>query len=307
MRRVWVFPLLLSVSLLIACSKKDSSQASPDSTAPHATITLRDGTAITGTVTSSSPTEVTLNMDSGGTRTVLTKDVKSMDYGDATAAGTTTPTATAPATATAPTPPGNAPAAPVPNTPRPERVHPEASAIQTKTFIIPAGTEVSVRNDETIDSGNASEGQTYAAEVTNDVRDAGGAVVIPRGANAQLVIKSASGGGRIRGASDLVVDLRSISVGGKQYLVDASDIEQKGKSGVGVNKRTGEFVGGGAALGAVIGAIAGQGKGAAIGAASGAGAGALGQILTKGNSVKIPAETLMTFKLDSPVKIVERK
>jgi hypothetical protein len=250
-----------------------------------------------GTVTSSTPTEVTLNMDSGGTRTVLTKDVKSVDYGDGSTA----------ATSAAPNAPA-APPAPVADAPRPpERVHPETSAIQTKTFVIPAGTEVSVRNDETIDSGNASEGQTYAAEVTTDVRDANGAVVIPRGANAQLVIKSASGGGRIRGASDLVVDLKSISVGGKQYLVDASDIQQKGNSGVGVNKRTGVFVGGGAALGAVIGAIAGQGKGAAIGAASGAGAGALGQILTKGSSVKIPAETLMTFKLDSAVKIVERK
>jgi hypothetical protein len=300
MQRVWVFPLLLWVLLLGACSQKDSSQASPDSTAPHATITLRDGTKLTGTVTSSTPTEVSLNMDSGGTRTVLTKDVKSMDYGDASTAATS-------AAANAPAAPAPAAPAAAADAPRPERVHPEASAIQTKTFVIPAGTEVSVRNDETIDSGNASEGQTYAAEVTADVRDANGAVVIPRGANAQLLIKSASGGGRIRGASDLVVDLRSISVGGKQYLVDASDIEQKGKSGIGVNKRTGEFVGGGAALGAVIGAIAGQGKGAAIGGISGAGAGALGQILTKGSSVKIPAETLMTFKLDSPVKIVERK
>ena len=83
--------------------------------------------------------------------------------------------------------------------------------------------------------------------------------------------------------------------------------KQKGKNGVGANKRTGEFVGGGAALGAVIGAIAGHGKGAAIGAASGAGAGALTQVLTKGGSIKIPAETLMTFKLDQSVKIVERK
>jgi hypothetical protein len=296
MQRVCVLALLLWVLLLAACSQKDSSQASSDSTAPHATITLRDGTKVAGTVTSSTPTEVTLNMDSGGTRTVLTKDVKSMEYGDGS-------TAASSAAAAAP----SLPAPPVADAPRPERVHPEASAIQTKTFVIPAGTEVSVRNDETIDSGNASDGQTYAAEVTADVRDANGAVVIPRGANAQLVIKSASGGGHIRGASDLVVDLRSISVGGKQYLVDASDIEQKGKSGIGANKRTGEFVGGGAALGAVIGAIAGQGKGAAIGAASGAGAGALGQILTKGSSVKIPAETVMTFKLDSPVKIVERK
>jgi hypothetical protein len=289
MQRVWVFTLLLGVLILGACSQKDSGQASSDATAPHATAILRDGTKLTGAVTSSTPSEITLNMDSGGTRTVLTKDVKSLDYGDAGAAAANTP---APAAA---------------NAPRAERVHPEATAIQTKTFVIPAGTEVSVRNDETIDSANAAEGQTYAAEVTNSVRDANGAVVIPQGANAQLVIKSASGGGRIRGASDLVVDLRSISVGGKQYLVDATDLEQKGKSGIGANKRTGEFVGGGAALGAVIGAIAGQGKGAAIGAASGAGAGALTQVLTKGGSIKIPAETLMTFKLDSAVKIVERK
>jgi hypothetical protein len=299
MQRVWVLSLLLWVLLLGACSQKDAGQASSDSTAPHATITLRDGTKLAGTVTSSTPTEVTLNMDSGGTRTVLTKDVKSMDYGDGSAAAASA-AANAPAAA-------NALSTPAADAPRPDRVHPEASAIQTKTFVIPAGTEVTVRNDETIDSANAAEGQTYAAEVTADVRDANGAVVLPRGANAQLVIKSASGGGRIRGASDLVIDLRSISVGGKQYLVDASDIEQQGKSGLGANKRTGEFVGGGAALGAVIGAIAGGGKGAAIGAGSGAGAGALGQILTKGKSVKIPAETAMTFKLDSPVKIVERK
>jgi len=293
MQRVWVFTVLLLVLILGACSQKDSSQASSDAAAPHATVVLRDGTKLMGTVTSSTPSEITLNMDSGGTRTVLTKDVKSLDYGDPGASAASTPADT-----TAP---------PASQAPQPERVHPEATAIQTKTFVIPAGTEVSVRNDETIDSSNAAEGQTYAAEVTANVRDAHGAVVIPQGANAQLVIKSASSGGRIRGASDLIVDLRSISVGGKQYLVDASDIEQKGKSGIGTNKRTGEFVGGGAALGAVIGAIAGHGKGAAIGAASGAGAGALTQILTKGSSIKIPAETLMTFKLDSPVKIVERK
>jgi hypothetical protein len=293
MKRFWAVPVLFSVLLLASCSQKESSQASTDSASPHATIVLRDGTKLAGAVTSSTPSEVTLNMDSGGTRTVLTKDIKSLDYGEAGADKTPAAANTAPAP--------NADAAP------PERTRPEPTAIQTKTFVIPAGTEVSVRNDETIDSSNAADGQTYAAEVTNDVRDANGAVVIPKGANAQLVIKSASSGGKIRGASDLVVDLRSISVGGKQYLVDATDLEQKGKNGIGANKRTGEFVGGGAALGAVIGAIAGHGKGAAIGAASGAGAGALTQVLTKGGSIKIPAETLMTFKLDQSVKIVERR
>ena len=74
---------------------------------------------------------------------------------------------------------------------------------------------------------------------------------------------------------------------------------QKGRDGVGVNKRTGAITGGGAAIGAIIGAIAGGGKGAAIGAGAGAGAGAVGQILTKG-SIKIPAETILTFRLDGP-------
>src|SRR5262249_44696998 len=154
---------------------------------------------------------------------------------------------------------------------------------------------------------SAAEGQSYAGEITKDVKDADGAVVIPRGANAKLVIKSATKGGRIRGASDLAIDLQSVSVAGKQYLVDASDYVEKGRQGIGANKRTGEYVGGGAGLGTSIGAIAGGGKGAAIGAASGAGAGAIAQVMTKGKSISIPAETLMTFQLEKALRIVERK
>jgi hypothetical protein len=60
----------------------------------------------------------------------------------------------------------------------------------------------------------------------------------------------------------------------------------------------------GAAIGAIIGAIAGGGKGAAIGAGSGAGAGALTQIITKGGSIRVPAETILTFKLDRPLRVM---
>ena len=56
-------------------------------------------------------------------------------------------------------------------------------------------------------------------------------------------------------------------------------------------------------LGAVIGAIAGGGKGAAIGAGAGAGAGALTQTLTKGGSIKVPAESVLTFELDKPLRV----
>jgi hypothetical protein len=96
-------------------------------------------------------------------------------------------------------------------------------------------------------------------------------------------------------------------VDGKQYRLDTVDLAQKGRDGVGANKRTAEFTGGGAAVGAIIGAIAGGGKGAAIGAGSGAGAGALTQIVTKGGSIKVPVESLLTFKLERALRVVESK
>src|SRR2546426_493923 len=105
--------------------------------------------------------------------------------------------------------------------------------------------------------------QTFAAEVSKDVRDAAGDIVIPRGSNAQIVIRSASKGGRFTGESDLVLDLESVSVDGQLYQLDTTDVEMHGRQGLGKNKRTGEFVGGGALAGTIIGAIAGHGKGAA--------------------------------------------
>jgi len=74
------------------------------------------------------------------------------------------------------------------------------------------------------------------------------------------------------------------------------------RQGIGTNKRTGEFAGAGAAIGAIIGAVAGGGKGAAIG--TGAGGGLAAEVLTKGGAIKIPAETVLTFRLDMPLKVV---
>ena len=187
--------------------------------------------------------------------------------------------------------------------PPPTPALPPPPAVTTKTYELPPCREVSVRTNELIDSATAAEGQTFDAQVTREVKDADGDVVIPRGAGARIEIKSASKGGRFRGASDLVLDLQSVAINGKQYAIDAADISQKGRSGVGVNKRTAEYTGGGSALGAIIGAIAGGGKGAAIGAGAGAGAGALTQILTKGGAIKVPAESVLTFNLDKPLKV----
>jgi hypothetical protein len=283
---------------LASCARQDATTAPAAADLPHATVVMRDGARLSGTVTASSPSQITLNVDGGASRTVAMKDVRRVDYG-------ATPSSAAPSSpASSSAAPASAPE--VVSTHEDHR-HAERAEIRTKTFVLPAGTEVPVRTEETIDSKTAVEGQTFAAEVAGNVKDAEGDVVIPAGANATIVIRSASKGGRFKGASDLVLDLRSVSVEGKQYALSTADLAVQGRNGVGVNKRTGEFGGGGAAVGAIIGAIAGGGKGAGIGAGAGAGAGVLTEVLTKGASIKVPAETVLTFKLDQPLKVVEAR
>lgn len=284
-RTILLATTLGAVVFLASCASKP--------TGPHATVQMRDGTTLTGTVTATSPAEITLAGDDNTNHTVPMAQVKSIEYDEP------------PAAQGSPSP--GAPTLARRSAPHENHYHPTRAEITTKTYVLPAGTKVAVRNEDTINSDTAVEGQTYAAEVTDDVLDADGNVVIPHGSNAAIVIRSASKGGRFRGQSDLVLDLRSISVEGQQYNVSTTDVSRKGKQGFGANKRTAEFTGGGAAVGAIIGAIAGHGKGAAIGAGAGAGGGALTQILTKGGSIKVPSETVLTFQLEKPVQIVEAK
>jgi hypothetical protein len=291
---VFVASAVGALFFLASCGNKQAS-------GPHATVLMRDGSALTGTVTATSPAEITLAGDDNTAHTVPMAQVKTIEYDDPAATQTG-------ATQTGSTPAQRPSAARAASDSYHENhYHPTRTEIHTKTYELPAGTQVSVRSEETIDSATAVEGQTYAAEIADDVLDANGDVVIPHGSNAQIVIRSASKGGRFRGASDLVLDLKSITVEGQQYLISTTDLKESGKQGLGANTRTAEYTGGAAALGAIIGAIAGGGKGAAIGAGAGAGAGAVTQVVTKGAAIRVPAETVLTFKLDKPVQIVQAK
>ncbi len=297
MKQLAILPLFL---FLAACARQTPAPAAAD--LPHATVVLRDGARVSGGVASSTPTDITINTDDGGSRTIPMKDVRRVDYGEAPTTARSAPPATAPGGSAGA--PAGSPEPSAPFDSHPDHEHATAAEVTSVTHVLDIGTEIPVRTEETIDSSRAVEGQVFAAEIARDVRDSTGAVVVPHGSNAQIVIKSASKGGKIRGASDLVVDMKSVSIDGQEYRLDTAAIGQKGREGVGANKRTGEFAGGGAAIGAIIGAIAGGGKGAAIGAGAGAGAGALGQVLTRG-TIKIPAETILTFKLDGPLRVVQ--
>lgn len=302
MSRKIFFGAVMTILVLSSCNTPQQTTAGP-----RATVTMRDGTLVGGTVVSTSPTEIKILGDDQQTRTLAMTQVKSIDYED-TSAAANAPSPTTPADQSAQTSAPTANTAPLAtNNVRESHEHPSESAITTKTYALPVGTKVSVRTEETIDSGKAAEGQTFAAEVTEAVRDESGATVIPRGANAQIIITSASQGGRFTKASDLSLDLKSVAIDGRQYRISTVDIQQRGKEGLGANKRTAEYSGGGAALGAIIGAIAGGGKGAGIGAGAGAGAGAITQVVTKGGSIKVPVETVLTFRLDKPLRVVAER
>ena len=90
---------------------------------------------------------------------------------------------------------------------------------------------------------------------------------------------------------------------GRTYNVISNTASQSGDRGIGANKRTAEMTGGGALLGTVIGAVAGGGKGALIGAVVGGAGGAAAQVLTRGKQVNVPAESLLTFRLDQPLML----
>jgi hypothetical protein len=162
---------------------------------------------------------------------------------------------------------------------------------------IPAGTRLDVRTNEQITSSQG-EGKTYNAQIELDVVGSDGKVLLPKGSPVELVVMETKEKSGVRGAG-LQLGMRSVTVNGQTYLVISQELQQT--TGLGRNRGTAEKVGGGAALGTVIGAAAGGGRGAAIGGLAGAAAGALAQILTAGKEVKIPAESVLQFRLDEPM------
>ena len=169
-----------------------------------------------------------------------------------------------------------------------------ASAQRRGAGWINSGVTIPVRTMEDINTSN-SNGQVFQGVVDQDVVDRSGRVVIPRGSNAELIAR--------RVGNDIVLDLDSVTINGERYGVESTEAAvNSSEPGIGANKRTGEFLGGGAVLGAIIGALAGGGKGAAIGAGAGAAAGAGAQILTRGRRIEVPAESLLTFNLKAPLR-----
>jgi hypothetical protein len=168
------------------------------------------------------------------------------------------------------------------------------------TVTIPAGQPILVRMIDSVDSSKNHVGDIFHASIETDLT-VNGALVARKGTDVYGRLAEAKEAGHIAGSSELQLELTRMVIDGRDYPVVSSDYTLQGK---GRGKNTAEKVGGGAALGAIIGAIAGGGKGAAIGAGVGAGAGGAVQVLTRGQQVKVPSETLLEFRLQQPATVV---
>lgn len=180
-------------------------------------------------------------------------------------------------------------AAPPPPPPPPQPIH----------LTIPAGTVITVRMIDGVDSSRDRAGQEFSASVASPVV-VNGREVIPSGSDARVRLITAKNAGHMTGQSELQLQLAGVNIAGSNYDAETTTYSQVGGSR---GKRTAETVGGGAVLGGLIGAIAGHGKGAAIGSVVGAGAGTAVEAGTKAPPMRVPSETKIDFTLKTPIRV----
>jgi hypothetical protein len=241
---------------------------------------LRNGSTVSGTLTDANSNSILFRERAGGVSRFLVRDVEAIQFGDG---------------------PYRSHEGPADHHESSDDRHDDGRGYdqaRMERVMLPAGTELALMTNQRIDSKDVVEGQTFSAQIAQDIRDTDGSIAIPRGSDARLITR------RLEGNGDITLDVESISVEGRRYRVSTADQElENHRDGIGGNKRTAQFVGGGAVLGAIVGAIAGGGKGAAIGSIVGSSAGAGAQIVTQGREVHVPAETVIRFRLDHPLRL----
>ncbi len=201
---------------------------------------------------------------------------------------------------------------PPPPPPRPQYQNPQnsqyppappASRFQTAggPITMSPGTVLQLRTTESIESKHAKDGEPIEFTVIQDV-GVNGYLAIPRGATVHGVVAEVKnvGSGDLGGSSQLGLKLTSLDLGGRSYPIDSNMFKVKAPN------KAGQTVGsavGGAIIGTIIGCAVGRGAGCAIGAGAGAVGGTAAGAAAPGPRAWIPAEALVTFRLNSPLTV----
>jgi hypothetical protein len=238
------------------------------------TLTLKDGRVIRGQYIGGTADAIQMNVD-GTVQTFDVRDVASLSRDSGPAA---------------------APAAPTGLTVAPGPAAPQTAS---NRMTLPVGTRILVRMIDSVDSERNHVGDHFRASLeTNLEQD--GYLLARRGTEVYGELANVKGAGRLAGHAELKLQLTGMLLHDNLVPLVTGEYELAGK---GRGGSTAKKAVGGAALGAIIGALAGGGRGAAIGAGAGAAAGTTINIVTKGEKVKVPSETLLEFRLDAPLSL----
>ena len=181
-----------------------------------------------------------------------------------------------------------------PNGPNDEYAPPPAQ------LTIPASTVLIMRLNEPLSSDRNQVGDQFSGVLEQPIV-VNGWVVARRGQIVMGQVKSVQKAGRVKGVSQLGVELTDLTlVNGEQAPILTELWKGSGGTSHGADAAT---IGGGTALGAIIGSAADWGRGAAIGAGAGAAAGIGAVLLTRGRPTILEPESQLSFRLVDPVKV----
>ncbi len=173
------------------------------------------------------------------------------------------------------------------------------AASATAPLVVPQGTSITVRLQDSLSSRYSVPGQRFDA-VLDEPIVVDDQVVVPTGSLVTGHVTSARRSGRLRHPGELGLTLDSVTVGDRQFSLATSNIVVRGGSH---KKRNLAWIGGGTGGGALIGALAAGGKGALIGSGIGAAAGTTTAFISGKKDVGFSAERRLRFRLNHEISL----
>jgi hypothetical protein len=148
-------------------------------------------------------------------------------------------------------------------------------ALTAEPGVVPEGTWLVVRTNDTMNADKALRSTIYEASVSQDVLDQNERLLIPKGSPVELGVRRLSylgpGGA---GMTELTIDVQSVTVNGVPYPVDT--LGEPNAGGLGIDRFRAKWVGGGERQ---------------------------EQVLTSGRRIRVPAQSLLAFQIEDPIRL----
>jgi hypothetical protein len=176
------------------------------------------------------------------------------------------------------------------------------------TLTVPDGTLIPVRINQWLSSDRNHPGDTFSAVLDQPIV-VHGWVVARRGQTVIGRVDVAQKASEGKGVSRLGLEIAELTLVDGEQVPVSTEMQQAPRSPAAERsaERNVATVGTTTVLGTIVGAAVGGGQGAAIGAGLGATAGLAAVLYTRGRPTAVAPETLLSFRLQSPVAISTEK